>query len=304
MSKMILGLIGSNVSRSFSPVIHQAFFQASGINGEYRLLSVSESELASTLSQLTCAPLFTRGINVTIPYKAVMLDFVDHVESAAQTAGAINTVVFSYDQSTISKRSGYNTDIAGLKASLEGSLDVASVIGARAAVLGLGGAARASVIALFQMGVRDIVLIGRTLERGRSFIDSMKFEGVDFTLYSTEDELPEDQAENFRAIKETLSTCSIFIHATSIGHNDDQCPQWLPGLISALPQNALVQDLVYAKSDDGTIVCKLADERGLMCADGKAMLVHQARHAFELWTGFLPPYEDGMQALEKAIKAI
>ncbi len=306
MADMILGVIGSNVSRSFSPAIHQAFFAAAGISGDYRLLNVDAQDLAATLNQLTSTAIRARGINVTIPHKVAIIEQLDHVDTLAQSAGAVNTVVFDYDDGQC-RRSGFNTDIAGLLSSLQNSLEetfpISDGFGSRqhqrAAVIGLGGAARAAVIALLQMGITDIVLIGRSLERGRIFLDTMKVSDS-FSLYSIES----DGAENQKAMLDSLSACSIFINATSIGHHDNDCPNWLPELVSVLPSSAFVQDLVYAKSKAPTVVCNLAHERQLNCSDGKAMLVHQARHAFELWTGFLPPYSVGMEALTEAIKEI
>ncbi len=324
MAEMILGVIGSNVCRSFSPAIHQAFFAAAGIEGQYRLLNVDDHELASTLNQLTSTAISARGINVTIPHKVAIIEQLDHVDTVAQSAGAVNTVVFDYDNQGQCRRSGFNTDIAGLLSSLRNSLEdsLPNLNGPglrqynRAAVIGLGGAARAAVIALVQMGITDMVLIGRSLERGRSFIDTMKVNGVSFSLYSIENECTAEcraecraectaeGAENHKAMLNSLSACSILINATSIGHHDSDCPKWLPELISVLPSSAFVQDLVYAKSEVPTVVFQLAHNRQLDCADGKAMLVHQARHAFHLWTGFLPPYAVGMEALTKAIKEI
>lgn len=290
-----LGLIGSSVSRSLSPAIHRAFFACTGIAGSYSLFDVSESELAQRLESMRVGPESMDGINVTIPHKVAVFNFLASSSAQARAAGAVNTVVFKEQ-----RLEGHNTDILGLKASLNQSL--ASGQGnsiSHVLIVGTGGAARAAVIALAEIGASNFQILGRTLDRAQGFIDSLEQ-----SIAMSQIVLPQ---LTFRALglsnkleSTELQQCQIFINATSIGHLDNDVPPWLMPLIEGLPKACFVQDLVYAKSSEPTICCRLAQEFQLENDDGKAMLVHQARFAFELFAGQLPPYEVGSQALLEA----
>ncbi len=288
-----LGLIGSSVSRSLSPFIHQAFFNCTGIAGSYRLFDVPESQLASRLAAMTKGAEAMDGINVTLPHKVVVFDFLESCSPQARAAGAVNTVVFNKQ-----KLVGHNTDIVGLRASLEQSLSPSSLKGV--AILGTGGAARAAVIALAEMGAPDFQIFGRSKERADGFITSLE-QSIALSQLS----LPQltlrsfavDAQENFSA---AVEHCQLLINATSIGHLDSEVPPWLEPLFMALPNAVFVQDLVYAKNSEPTVCCRLAQKYQLENSDGKAMLVHQARFAFELFAGLLPPYEVGLNALLEA----
>lgn len=285
-----LGLIGSSVSRSLSPFIHQAFFDCTGIAGSYRLFDVSESQLASRLAVMTKGGGAMDGINVTLPHKVAVFDFLESCSPQARAAGAVNTVVFNEQ-----KLVGHNTDIVGLRASLEQSLSTSSLKGT--AIIGTGGAARAAVIALAEMGVTEFQIFGRRSERADSFIASLE-QSIALSRLS----LPPlafrafavDAQEKFNA---AVEQCQLVINATSIGHLDSEVPPWLETMFMALPKAVFVQDLVYAKNSEPTVFCRLAQKYQLENTDGKAMLVHQARFAFALFSGQLPPYDVGLNAL-------
>lgn len=289
-----LGLIGSSVGRSLSPAIHCAFFACTGIAGSYSLFDVAEGELAQRLESMKVGPEPMDGINVTIPHKVAVFNFLASCSPQARAAGAVNTVVFKGQQ-----LEGHNTDILGLKASLYQSLspELCRSIN-KVSILGTGGAARAAVIALGEMGASNFQIFARTKERAESFITSLEqsIAAAQIALQL-----------NFRAFSITenlersdLHHCQVFINATSIGHLDNELPLWLEPVIGLLPKSAFVQDLVYAKNSEPTICCRLAQKFQLDNDDGKAMLVHQARFAFELFAGQLPPYEVGINALLEA----
>lgn len=289
-SRLDLGLIGSSVSRSLSPFIHQAFFDCTGIAGSYRLFDVPESQLASRLAVMAKGEEAMDGINVTLPHKVAVFDFLESCSPQARAAGAVNTVVFKKK-----KLEGHNTDIVGLRASLEQSLSPSSLNGT--AIIGTGGAARAAVIALAEMGATEFQIFGRSKERAASFITSLE-QSIALSQLSfpqlTLRSFAVDAQEKFKA---AVEHCQLIINATSIGHLDSEVPPWLEPLFMALPKAAFVQDLVYAKNSEPTVCCGLAHKYQLENADGKAMLVHQARFAFELFSGQLPPYDAGFSAL-------
>ncbi|MBP9093225.1 hypothetical protein KBI23_19545 [bacterium] len=292
-----LGLIGSSVSRSLSPFIHQAFFDCTGIAGSYRLFDVAESELTNCLKAMSVGPEAMDGINVTIPHKVAVFDFLQSCSPQARAAGAVNTVVFNEQ-----KLEGHNTDILGLKSSLEQSLSLSARNSAlkKIVIVGTGGAARAAVIALAEMGASEFQIFGRSKERADSFIASLEQ-----SIALSQLALPPLLLCGFclsaqASFAATLEQCQVLVNATSVGHLDCEVPQWLGPMLLALPHSTFVQDLVYAKNSEPTVICGLAQKYHLENTDGKAMLVHQARFAFELFSGQLPPYDAGYNALLEA----
>lgn len=291
--RLNLGLIGSSVSRSLSPFIHQAFFDCTGIAGSYGLFDVAESELANRLKAMSVGPESMDGINVTIPHKVAVFDFLDSCSPQARAAGAVNTVVFKEQ-----KLAGHNTDILGLKSSLEQSLS-SSVLN-KIVIVGTGGAARAAVIALAEMGGSEFQIFGRSRERAESFIASLEQSMALSQLALPPLIIGGFSLSDQESFAVAVEQCQVFINATSIGHLDSEVPPWLEPMLSTLPKAAFVQDLVYAKNSEPTVICGLAQKYHLENADGKAMLVHQARFAFELFSGQLPPYDAGFNALLEA----
>ena len=291
-----LGLIGSSVSRSLSPFIHQAFFDCTGVAGSYRLFDVAEKDLAACLDAMKHGPEAMDGINVTIPHKVAVFDFLQSCSPQARAAGAVNTVVFKEQ-----KLEGHNTDISGLKSSLEQSLNLKlNSAHNKIVIVGTGGAARAAVIALAEMGASEFQIFGRSKERADSFIASLEQ-----SIALSQIALPQLRFSAFSLVAPGCFTavveqCQVLVNATSIGHLDSEVPPWLGPMLVALPKGAFVQDLVYAKNSEPTVFCGLAQKYQLENADGKAMLVQQARFAFELFAGQLPPYDVGFSALLEA----
>ncbi|CAN5366213.1 shikimate dehydrogenase [soil metagenome] len=304
-AELNLGLIGSSVSRSLSPFIHQAFFDCTGIAGRYRLFDIAESNLAAAIAAMRDGPEAMDGINVTIPHKVAVFDFLDSCTPQARAAGAVNTVVFKEK-----KLEGHNTDILGLKSSLEQTLAEKFAAGGpldkfatdklainRVAIVGTGGASRAAVIALAEMGASHFQIFARTKVGATSFIASLEksIELSQLVLPKLDCKPVALEVEDITA--SAIGQCQVLINATSIGHLNNDEPQWLAPMFTLLAKDVFVQDLVYSKNSEPTVFCRLAQEHQFENNDGKAMLVHQARFAFELFAGQLPPYEVGLKAL-------
>ena len=150
------GIIGYPVSHSLSPQMHQAAFDALGIEAHYALWETQPAMLAERMASLRSSEVL--GANVTIPFKEDVVPFIDECDPRAMRIGAINTVVNQNGRLV-----GYNTDAPGFIQALAGFVSPPfDARGKRAAILGTGGAARAAAVALLENGIGELALLGRT----------------------------------------------------------------------------------------------------------------------------------------------
>jgi shikimate dehydrogenase len=213
---------------------------------------------------------------VTLPHKIVVLGLVDDVSPGARRAGAVNTIV-----NQGGALFGDNTDIHGF------SVTVAEALTGQAPpvaiVLGAGGAARAVVLALEAIGVAEIVVANRDIERASQLARDLAPAPVR-PLHLNDETLTWE-----------LPRCGLLVNATSLGWHPGETPVELHHL-DRLPQGAVVADLTYRDTD----LLVAARERGFTTADGLPMLVHQGARAFELWTGYPAPVSTMLKAAHTA----
>ncbi len=281
-STKIVGIIGHPIKQSFSPKLHNSTFNKLGLNYIYLPFDVPPSNLKETLKAMGL--LRIRGLNVTIPHKERIIQFMDHVSEEASTVGAVNTVVNEGNQFF-----GYNTDVNGIVESLnpykkEIAKNTATVIGA-------GGAARAVLYALIRnFKVSKINIINRTEER----LDTIKAyfdEKMHFDNISVYELMPKENLEIYQS-------SNIIINTTSLGMapNVDDTPTDLP---KSFNSSQIVFDLVYNPLK--TKFLELAENQGATIIDGLKMFAVQGAKSFELWTGTSIDAEETYNELKKYI---
>ncbi len=230
--------------------MHNAAFRALGMDWMYELLEVPPAALAGAVHRLRDENV--RGANVTIPHKQAVMEHLDAVDDAAFRARSVNTIV--HDGSRLA---GHNTDIEAIRRAA-GRLGL-TTRGARAVILGAGGAARATAQAL---------------------------EGAHLTFVTRH---PEDADMPGRTIGwhdpgvvGLTRAADVLVNATPIGRREE-----MPLRPAALPKEGAVIDLVYVTG--GTPLVRKARSLGLRVADGWEILLEQGAAAFELWTGKSAP---------------
>lgn len=265
-----LGVLGWPVGHTRSPAIHTAALAATGVDAVYLAFAVPPTELPAAVAGLRA--LGALGANVTLPHKEHVMALLDEVEPAARAIGAVNTIVREGERLV-----GANTDGAGLAR----SLDEEGVVlrGARAMVVGAGGAARASVVGLADAGAAEITVVARRLEQAERLARELG------------DRVPIRAVELAGPLAEAASRTDLLVQATSatLGGSPDAGAFAASLPLAALPAHAAVVDLVYVPRQ--TAVLEIAAARQLRCVDGLGMLVHQAALAFERWTGVSAPIE-------------
>jgi shikimate dehydrogenase len=162
MRRTLVGLIGANIQKSLSPVLHEDAFTAAGIRGHYHLIDLDRlpgRKLADLLG--AACTLGFAGLNVTYPSKETVLPLLDAVSPEARQIGAVNTVTIDARGRT----TGHNTDRVGFRKSFEEGLGRAAVAGKNVVLVGAGGAGRAVAFALFDLGAASVPVFDKDTRR-------------------------------------------------------------------------------------------------------------------------------------------
>ncbi|MDQ2682245.1 MAG: shikimate dehydrogenase [Chloroflexota bacterium] len=264
-SRKRVGVIGNPVEHSLSPVFQQAAFDHAGIAATYERWLTTDEELPARINGLRAPDAI--GANVTVPHKVAVAELVDELGDTARRIGAANTVI-NRDGHLI----GENTDTYGFHRALVTARPAAERD--RVLVIGAGGAARAVVAALGDIGVAGITVANRSPENARSMLRAIGLEGAQV--------IPLVDWDLMGAIRDH----SVIVNATSIGWNDDT-EVLAPALLDAVDRDGLVADLTYRP----TPLLRGAAARGIPTMDGLPMLIYQGARSFELWTGLEAPTE-------------
>ncbi len=272
-----LGLLGHPLAHALSPTLQSAALQFAGIKGEYRLFDIEPTAFDHGVKEILAGGV--KGFNITIPYKQRIYRMANGYTSDASQVGAVNTVKVESD----GKLTGHNTDVIGFKlAFVEAFGDSVISDQTTALIIGAGGGAKAVVIALAQLGCKNIKIKGRDPHKVHSFITEMESNLAQATGNNIAISLCENDQEN-------LAQLSLVVNASPLGLKDEPAPEWLNQLINKLNDQCLCFDLVYGKDGNMPMFTELALRRKLKAIDGLPMLVHQARYAFEFWTGVMVP---------------
>ena len=258
-----VGLIGKPLKRRHSQVMHDAAFDAAGIDGRYVLLELEPDDVEGAVREARGPDWF--GLGVTAPYKRLVAGLCDEVEGDAVAIGAVNNVARTGSGGLV----GFNTDAPGFHVGVELAMG-RPLSGAEVVVAGAGGAAHAVVFACLRAGARRVTVGNRTEASAISLVE--RFAGV-----GTGSRSPVALADP--AFAEALRSADLAVNATTMGMLD----AGLTITVELLPSSATVFDLVYVPAE--TTLLRAARARGLRAANGSEMLIAQAAIAFERWTG-------------------
>ncbi len=266
-STRVCCLIGDPVAHSLSPLIHNAGYEALGIDFIYIPFQAKDIKPATEAIR----GLGIRGASITVPHKVTTMQYLDSVDGEAGEIGAVNTVVNNNGVLT-----GYNTDGTGARQALE---EVTALAGKKAVLIGSGGAALAIAAVLKRNGVK-LVILNRTVEKARHLARLVNADDS-----GSLDKLP------------AVSSADILINATPVGLwpgvNESVVPQEL------LHEGLTVFDIVYNPRE--TRLLTEAKAKGCPVVYGYKMLLYQAASQFELFTGCRAPLPVMEHALIEAL---
>jgi shikimate dehydrogenase len=275
----LLACFGQPVDENPTGVMQQAGFRELGLNWRYLTIEVPPAKLRDAM--LGVRAFGMRGLNLTIPHKVAVIEYLDEIAPDAAVIGAVNTVRRQSDRLI-----GENTDGKGF---LQGVRTGAGLDprGKRAVVLGAGGAARAIVTELALAGAAEVLVVNRSVDRGEAMVADLAAKtGCPIRF------------EPWRGIYRVTAAADLLVNATSIGlfpDIDAMPPVDLGGARSGM----LVGDVVFNPPE--TRLLAAGRRLGLPTLDGLSMLVYQGVIGFQLWTGREAPAAAMKQALARAL---
>ncbi|WP_435072937.1 shikimate dehydrogenase [Halorubrum sp. HHNYT27] len=272
----VYGLIGNPVEHSLSPPLHEAGYEALGIDARY--VTFEPDADAATAAVAGAADLGVAGLNVTVPFKRDVLDAVD-AAPLAERIGAVNTIDFGPVHAGEADRPrGYNTDAAGVTRAF--ARHNVELDGRDAVVVGAGGAGRAAAFALADAGA-NVHVANRTAERAVALAEAV----------------PGATGGGLDDLGDRVAGADVLVNATSVGM---EAPEETPVPASHLHGDLAVLDAVYAPIE--TRLLREAADAGATTVDGTWMLLFQGVEAFEIWTGREAPVEEMSAALRAELE--
>jgi shikimate dehydrogenase len=272
---VVAGVAGAPVSHSLSPLIHNAWLEAAGIDGVYVAFAPPKERFEAFAEGLRGGAV--RGINVTVPFKEAALALAGEATLRARHAGAANLLLFEPD----GRISADNTDGAGLLAAIAEQAPGFDVAAGPVVIFGAGGAAKGAAAALIEAGAPQVRLVNRTRRRAEALAEAL---GPAAQVFGEGDAAPFQEA-------------ALIVNATTLGLGGGPGPA---SSLEAVPLSAVVVDMVYRPL--ATAFLQQAADRGLRTVDGLAMLIGQAAPSFEALFGAPPPPIDvralALEALE------
>ena len=256
MKKFIV--IGNPIDHSLSPKLHNYWINQNNINAIYDKKTLKERDLENLISQVRDKKI--DGINVTLPFKKLIIPFLDKLTLEAQKTQSVNTVYLNKK-----KVVGHNTDIDGFEMSIQKSnIDLSNK---KVLILGAGGVVSSIILALTKMKVSRVIVSNRTKEK----------------------------AENLKQIFNNIIVIDwgevpdfdMIINATSLGLKEDD---EIPLDFSLINKDKFFYDVIYNPKETGFL--KTGKKTGNIAINGKLMFVYQAYMAFNIWHGVKPDIND------------
>jgi shikimate dehydrogenase len=267
----IAGLIGTNISLSKSYAIHNNAFLHNKINAKYIPLQTTLEFLPAVLNGIRGLPFM--GANVTMPFKKVVINYLDKLTDTAKTIGAVNTI-FSDKGELI----GDNTDGSGFVSS---AIEHNIILSGRPVyIYGAGGSARAISYALAKQGVINFFYCNRTIKHIDEIQNMLQKHNKNIIV------------ERFSKV---MHCDALIINTTPVGSVYNNTDEMIWPVNETFKTTQTVIDIIYEPPETPLII--KAKKEGAETLNGLPMLIHQAAESFSIWTKSAPPLEVMKQAL-------
>jgi len=275
----LCAIIGDPVGHSLSPVMHNAAFKELGLNLVYLAFNVCPKDLKNAV--FGAKSLGIKGLNVTMPHKNKVMNYLDGLDFTAESVGAVNTILNNQGRLI-----GYNTDGKGAMFALQENgvfLEKKKLV-----LLGAGGAAQAIAHQAAQE-VDELVVLNRHPDKAKKLVNSLP-KNLDSSIRSG--------PLSFEVQKQELETADILINATCVGmHPDNESSPISSGLLRS---DLALMDIIYNPLE--TKLLKDAKKVGAKVISGVEMLIYQGAVAFHIWTNCSAPVDVMRKAALNALK--
>ncbi|MEN2994326.1 MAG: shikimate dehydrogenase [Thermodesulfovibrio sp.] len=265
----IIGIFGDPIEHTLSPLIHNEAFQYLGLDYCYVAFHVKRDKLKEAVEGIRA--LNIKGVNITVPHKEAVIQYIDELSEEAKDIGAVNTIL---NEEGILK--GFNTDVNGFILSLKEQ--GVSIKNKKFLILGAGGASKAIVYGILKEGGK-VYLYNRTLSRAIAIKEKFKDHGF---------------IEIVEVDKSITENIDIIVNATTLGLKKDDPMPLNPELIK--PEH-IYCDIVYPE----TPLMKEAEKIGCKVIGGIGMLLWQAAFAFKIWTEVEAPVDIMRKTLDRLL---
>ena len=255
-------VIGNPIDHSLSPKLHNTWLKENNIEASYDKVQLNIDQIESFIDSIKQQKI--AGCNVTVPFKKIVIPYLNRLSSEAEKTQSVNTIIFDGKNLV-----GHNTDIVGFSKAIE-SLNF-NMQDKRIFILGAGGVVPSIIFALKKMHVSEIKISNRTKQKAEDLKNLFK---------------------NLKVIEwGELPDFDVIINATSLGLNNE-----IMNLdFSKSGKNKLFYDVIYNPTE--TNFLKKARELGNMAENGRSMFVYQASEAFKLWHGITPRINEAILKL-------
>ena len=276
----LAAVVAKPIKHSISPFIHNTAFEKTAVNGVYLALEIEAEDLEATVANIRRYDMF--GINLSMPYKQEVIQYLDELAPSARLIGAVNTVV--NENGTLI---GYNTDGKGFFKSLPSF----AIQGKKMTILGAGGAATAIIAQAALDQAEEIFVFTRQTSYANTVSKMVAISR------QTKSKIQVLNLEDSATLQEKINQSDLLVNGTSVGMDGKTLP--LAESIQLLSQ-ILVADVIYKPFE--TPFLKWARSQKVEAVNGLGMLLYQAAEAFELWTGQSMPCQEIWQQLEALYK--
>ena len=274
-STNIVGLIGHPVGHSFSPQMHNQAFKSLGMDYVYTAFDTETENLKSAITG--AKSLNIKGLNVTIPHKINVIEYLDELDEIAKLIGAVNTI----DLKTMK---GYNTEGIGAIRAIE---EVTNIKNKNVVIAGAGGASRAISFYIAKYQAQSLTILNRNVEKAKSLADDVSMSNL----------IDDVKSGDVRNIGEYLKDTDILINTTPLGMH----PNVDETIASAddMHEDLVVFDAVYNPNE--TKLLKEAIKAGAKPVYGLKMLLYQGAESFKIWTNIDAPVDEMEKGLRESL---
>ena len=270
MKKKKFAIIGSPVSHSLSPIMHNYWFKKYNIDAEYELLDIDKSEIQNVIDKIKNKEI--KGINVTLPYKKSVIPFLSKTINDANETHSVNTVMLDQKNNLI----GENTDVFGFQAAYLKSIPNQEKKNKKVLILGAGGVAPSIILALLKSKIHNIALSNRTYEK--SLFLKKNFKNLNIIKWND--------------FSKEVNKFDIIINATSLGLSSSN---EFDSDFSNFNKNMVYIDTIYNPAE--TKMIKYFKSNKIRTHNGLNMLIYQGQKAFYLWNKINPEVDDELLKL-------
>ena len=263
--KQMFGIVGNPVNHSLSPLLHNYWFQKYKLDAKYSIIKTEEKDLSNVINKIRDKSL--SGVNITLPYKQKIINYIDKIINDAEITGSVNTLLLDGENKII----GENTDVYGLQAAYLKEMD--NRVSKKALVIGAGGVSPSVIFSLEKSGIKSISITNRTQEK--CLFIKKNFNYLDILPWNN--------------LQSKIGNYDVIVNATSLGLKNGQDFDFD---FNKCKKDATYIDTIYNPLKTKTF--KYLEDKGIKVFNGLDMFIYQGQKSFYLWNKINPEIDNDL----------